>query len=457
MLTTRGDPYAVAYGTLRYNATEVSSMRQLISRRALPLEIAWLCLPALSGAVARPARSRVAVFRAEVTTPLGEPNIGNVPATKVDDALWAKGIVLDDGRTRYVICAMDWCTLGNDAELIFRTRLAQAAGTDPSQVALQMVHQHAAPSVSTLEEEGTRDPKRLRFSRHALEEIASRVAAAVKASIGKLEPFDRIGTGQAKVDRVASARRILTPDGRVLTRWSTSGKDPAMAAAPEGIIDPMLKTITLARGERPLVRLHYYATHPQTFCCDGRVSADFVGWARETLERREKVFQIYFTGCAGNVTVGKYNDESPEAREALGKRLLAGMSASVDATRFSRASALVWRTVALTMPPRANVAAKSPAPPAPRTRPFALSALEIGNISILHLPGEPALEFQLYAQRFRPGRFVAVAECGDSGTGYICTDQMVREGGYEPGASRVGPGAEDKLKTAIRQLLGEQP
>ena len=432
-------------------------MRRSVSRLALPLAAAWLCWPALSGAAAPPARLRVAAFRVEVTPPLGEPNVGNVALTKVDDPLWAKGIVLDDGRTRYVICAMDWCTLGNDAELLFRTRMAQAVGTDPSRVALQMVHQHAAPSVSSLGDGQARDPKRPRFSRNALEEISGRVAAAVQAAIGRLEPFDRIGTGQAKVDRVASARRILTADGRVLTRWSTSGKEPAMAAAPEGVIDPMLKTITLARGERPLVRLHYYATHPQTFCCDGRASADFVGWARETLERQEKVFQIYFTGCAGNVTVGKYNDESPAAREALGKRLLAGMNASVEATRFSPASALVWRTVALTMPPRPNPAANSPAPPAPRTRPFALSALEIGNISILHLPGEPALEFQLYAQRFRPGRFVAVAECGDSGTGYICTDQMLLEGGYEPGASRVGPGAEAKLKTAIRQLLGEQP
>ena len=36
----------------------------------------------------------------------------------------------------------------------------------------------------------------------------------------------------------------------------------------------MLRTITLASDGRPLVRLHYYATHPQTFCCDGRVSGD---------------------------------------------------------------------------------------------------------------------------------------------------------------------------------------
>ena len=129
--------------------------------------------------------------------------------------------------------------------------------------------------------------------------------AAAQEAATRLEPFDRIGTGQAKVERVASTRRLRDEKGRPLTRYSSGAKNPKMAEAPEGHIDPWLKTITLARGDKPLVRLHYYATHPQTFCCDGRASADFVGMAREAVEREDKVFQIYFTGCAGDVTAGK--------------------------------------------------------------------------------------------------------------------------------------------------------
>ena len=423
------------------------------ARGALALAITLFGVAACAGTGARPALPRIAVFRADVTPPLGEPNAGNTASTEVLDPLWTKGIVLDDGQARYVICAMDWCVLGGDADLLVRTGIAQAAGTDISRVALHTVHQHAAPVVFGLEAGPNPDPKRLRFSRPALEEISGRLAEAVKASLAKLEPFDRIGTGQAKVDRVASARRLVSADGKPLTRWSESGKDPAMAAAPEGTIDPWLKTVTFARGDKPLVRLHYYATHPQSFCCDGRTSADFVGWARETLEEREKVFQIYFTGCAGNVTVGKYNDSSPAAREALGGRLLAAMSAASATTRYTPASALVWRTVELTMPLRTDRPARPGARP---TRPFTPSALEIGDVSILQLPGEPMLEFQLYTQQFRPKRFVAVAECNEAAS-YICTDLMLGEGGYEPQATRFGPGAEAKLKAAIRQLLGEKP
>ena len=429
------------------------SSHKLGFRSLLILAAAAMLWPARPAIAAGPAGLRLAVFRADVTPPLGEPNAGNTVSKEVLDPLWAKGVVLDDGQARYVICAMDWCVLGGDADRLVRTAIAQAGGTDISRVALHTVHQHAAPIAHSLEPGPDPDPKRLRFSRGALEEISARLAEAVKASLSELEPFDRVGTGQAKVDRVASARRLVSADGKPLTRWSESGKDPAMAAAPEGTIDPWLKTVTFARGKKPLVRLHYYATHPQSFCCDGRTSADFVGWARETLEEREKVFQIYFTGCAGNVTVGKYNDASPAAREALGNRLLAGMSAASASTRYTPASALVWRTVELIMPFRTD---RPDRPGARPTRPFTPSALEIGGVTILDLPGEPMLEFQLYAQQFRPKRFVAVAECNDAAS-YICTDQMLSEGGYEPKATRFGPGAEGKLKEAIRQLLGEQP
>ena len=45
--------------------------------------------------------------------------------------------------------------------------------------------------------------------------------------------------------------------------------------------------IRLARAGKPLVRLHYYASHPQTKYGDGRASSDMVGDAREALLLRD--------------------------------------------------------------------------------------------------------------------------------------------------------------------------
>ena len=427
---------------------------------------------------------RLATFRCDVTPPLKGKFFGgwDQPLTKLEDPLWAKGIVLDDGRGRYVVCAMDWCVLCNSTHLALRRKIAAAAGTDVSRVAVQCVHQHTAPvadgDVERLVRQATGAGGHADLE--AFDKLSDRLAAAVKQSLGRMQPVDRLGLGQAKVQRVAATRRVLGTDGKIRVRWSTC-KDPALRAEPEGYIDFMLKTVTLARGDTPLVRLHYYATHPQTGRGDGRVGMDCVGHAREKLERKENVVQIYFTGCSGDVTMGKYNDGSLEARAELTERLLAGMEASVAATRFAPLGAIRWQVVPLTLPARTDgkydpaknraTLADAKASPAARQnaashlaflgrsgQPIELSMLAMGDLRILHLPGEPMVEFQLFAQRSAPKQFVAVAGYGDAGTGYVCTKESFGQGGYEPSATLISPDGEALLKSAIRKLLGaDQP
>jgi hypothetical protein len=424
---------------------------------------------------------RVATFRCDVTPRPGEPLVWATRLTKVEAPLLAKGIVLEDGTNRMVLCGMDWCLIGNETDLSFRQTLAGAAGTDPTHVAIQCLHQHAAPyadegAYRLLESAPAPLPH---LSTPFMNSIRSQLASVVRDAMAGLEPFDRIGTGQVKAERIASARRLRDKDGHILTRYSNGAKDPKMAEAPEGAIDPFLKTITLARGNKPLVRLHYYASHPQTFCCDGRASSDFVGLAREAVERQENVFQIYFTGCAGDVTAGKYNDGSSQALADLTQRLKTAMLASIADTHYAPADSLDWRTQTVVLPLRGErdqVTAQSRAwlenPKQPDglrvydgamrlafverlDRPILVSSLQIGKVHILHLPGEPMLEFQLFAQQAKPGDFVAVAGYGDCGCAYICTDKAIAEGGYEPSASNVGKGSEAALKKAILALLGE--
>jgi hypothetical protein len=439
-------------------------------------------LAGLSVNGANPAALRVGTFRCDITPGHGEALVWATPLVKVEEPLLAKGIVLEEGPNRYVLCALDWCLMGNETERSFRQVLARATKTLPERVAVQCLHQHAAPYADEgayrLLEQAPRPLPHLSAS--FMESVRTRLKLAAEECAGRLESFDQVGFGQARVERVASIRRLKGEEGKIIVRYSASGKEAKMAAAPEGAIDPWLKTISLARGTKPLVRLHYYSTHPQTFCCDGRASADFVGIAREKLEHQEGVFEIYFTGCGGDVTVGKYNDGSPQALEGLALRLGQGMQAAIASTRLIPATNLVWRTDQVTLPLRGEkraVKAQSRAwledPAQTDTlrvydgamrlafverldRPLGVSSLQIGPVHILHLPGEPMLEFQLFAQRERPGDFVAVAGYGDCGSAYICTDKALEEGGYEPSATNVGKGSEARLKAAIEVLLGNR-
>jgi hypothetical protein len=448
-----------------------------VTRRAF-LGAAAAFGPAVFGPLyAATATHRIGVFRSDVTPELGEPLFPATPATKIESPLWAKGVIIEAAGRRYILCAVDWCALSNATHKLFSTTIAEAAGARVDRVLVQTIHQHTAPyadgdAYALLEHLPTPPP---RISDAFLGRAMSRLSQAVREAAAQMQPFDQIGAGEARVERVASARRIFMPDGKQITRFSSDGKDPAMAALPEGSIDPMIKTIAFASAGRTLIRLYYYATHPQTSYGDGRVSSDMAGDARDAVEKSEGVPQIYFTGCAGDVTVGKYNT-GPASRSELAQRLAQGMRAASAATRFKPAGKIDLRTAIIALPRPAVLpikdaeglaqfaAEKSSTPGkvylaalrvafANRKEPFTATLLTLGNVRILHLPGEPMLEFQRYAQGLRANDFVAVAGYGDLSPGYLCTDRAWTEGGYEPSASNSGPGTEAAVKKAIQEVF----
>ena len=81
------------------------------------------------------------------------------------------------------------------------------------------------------------------------------------------------------------------------------------------MIDPMMKSIGFWDGAERIATLNYYATHPMSNYGKGSVSADFPGMARAAQEG----FSVYFTGAAGNIGAGKYNDGAPENAPGLGR------------------------------------------------------------------------------------------------------------------------------------------
>src|SRR5262249_35861424 len=86
-------------------------------------------------------------------------------------------------------------------------------------------------------------------------------------------------------------------------------------------------------------------------------------------------------------------------------------------------------------------------------RPIALTCLDLGPAQIVHLPGEPFIEYQLAAQKLRKDSFVCVSGYGDGGPGYIPTADAYLQGGYEPTVALAGPRSERILKAALAKLL----
>jgi len=299
----------------------------------------------------------LARFSADITPPLGSPLCGGwiEPVRGIDDPLRALGVVLLGMGQPVVLCALDLCENRNDAYDAWRAALAEAAHTTPDHVAVQCIHQHDAPladlAAQRLLEAAPDGPPSLDL--HFFRAAVERTAQALRAALGATSAFDQVGLGRAKVEQVASSRRVLGPDGKVkFVRYSAT-KDPQARDAPEGLIDPWLKTLSFWNGPEPLAALHYYTTHPMSYYGEGRVSSDFCGLARQ--KRQDEVpavFQLYFTGCAGNVTAGKYNDGNHANRAVLRDRVYEAMKEAWERTEKHPVSGWDWRVTPVTLPPR---------------------------------------------------------------------------------------------------------
>jgi hypothetical protein len=428
---------------------------------------------------------RAATFMVDVTPPMGSPLCDAlVPSmTGVNDPLSARGIVLQaDNQRAVVLVAVDWVGIGNEGHDEWRKALAEACDTNLDRVCVHALHQHDAPGCDFLADRiaGEAGLSGQLFNVDHARDSIRRVAAAAADAKTRLEPVTHVGRGIGRVEKVASNRRILGPDGKVQFGRMTACKDPKIRAFPEGTIDPFVRLVSFWNEERPMAVLSYYATHPQSYYYTGKTSADFVGMARDQAQAAEKAgLHIHFNGAGGNIGAGKYNDGSPENRPVLAGRLADGMKAAWDDTEKTAVNDLAfdWATRDVNLPvadwydeqerlailndsnqeliPRLQAArAIAWARRTQAGHKISIARMRLGPIDILHLPGELFVEYQLAAQKLRPDAFVCLAAYGDYGTGYIGTSDAYAQGGYETSiVSRVSPRTEQILMAAIRELL----
>ena len=443
--------------------------------------VAGALLTSDSVAAGKPGDLRLATFRFDVTPPKGHSLCGGWirPVVGVDDPLEAMGYVLLGVGKPIVVCAVDWTGLANSAHIQWRKALADAARTAIDRVAVQCVHQHNAPfacmdAQAIVQEQGDLpDIVNPVFFDRCLKNAGD----AVTKSLKKTTPVTHIARGEARVEKVAANRRIIGLNGKLISQRGSSSRKPEHHRFPEGLIDPMLKTVAFYNGNKKLVASHFYACHPMSYYGDGRVSADFCGLARRRMQKREPdCLHLYFNGCGGNIGAGKYNNGSKEARVELTQRMFDGITTSNATLKPEPIRSFAWETEDILPPldPRFNeeqllvgirnktnrvVARNRPSYTVAFIRrvkegiPITLSSLHVNDISMLHLPAESFIEYQLRAQAIAPNRFVACAAYGDGGPWYIPVKEAYPQGGYAVGVAWCSPQIDPLMSNGIQTLL----
>jgi hypothetical protein len=206
-----------------------------------------------------------------ITPPVGTPAIGTIQRSSgVNDDLWARALVLDDGHTRVAIVSLD--LIGMNFELADAARVAIRHRTGITTSLVHCTHNHSSPFTIPWSVLGPRFPDGPQRAWH--DGLAAAAADVVASACALLEPAT-LRAGRAPV-RIGSNRRLWSGDAIV------------MKPNPDGPVVPWVDVLAIDRADgTPFSVLFSHAAHPVIIHGASRLtSAEFPGFAARHLKAR---------------------------------------------------------------------------------------------------------------------------------------------------------------------------
>lgn len=361
------------------------------------------------------------------------------PSAGINDDLFAKALVLDDGAIQVALVTLD--LIGVDDNLVAQARaLIQAAtGIPGGHVLLGAAHTHAGPFTVAHGEGKLADPD-------YLSQLTKKIAGAASMAARSLAPATlSLGWGQAAI---GVHRRVVTPEGTF------------MRPNPAGPVDRRVGVLRIDATEgSPLAILVHYTCHPNVLRHDNLlISADYVGVALDLLEQvYPGSTALFLQGCCGNVRPnlvgddGDFRSGGETDRQRLGRILgAAAVKAAEQAVPLApvRLKAASERVLLPLAEGREGPGGETGSVEAE------MQALALGPLLLITIPGEPFVEI---GQRIRQavGDPVLVVGYANGYLGYLATSQAHTEGGYEVTTGPFAAQAEDALVAGALELAQE--
>jgi len=406
----------------------------------------------------------------------------------IHDDLYAKAVVLDDGRTKAAVVTCDF--LGPDRTFVQEIRgiVEDRTGIEGAHVMVCGSHTHSGPMSSPPIFWERKEDEDIEGEWAKL--LPRTIAGAVLMAADRLEEA-KIGFGAGEAD-VGVNRRHRNEAGEV----------GAIAPDPSRVRDPQVGVVRVDRADgRPLAVLVNYACHAVVLGADNLlVSADYPGYAMRTLERvLGDVTVLFANGCCGNINPRWRG--SFEAAERSGTVLAGEVLKVLQEIEPSAEGALRMEQRLIFMPLKAFPTLEE-AKRAVEEKKALLSqygdeelpehmgglrgelihaqyrvsvieglsahqfkedlkqrrmatemqVLTVGDAALVMLPGEIFAEIGLEIKERSPfERTFVIGYANDYGVSYVPTAQAYEEGGYEPNWAKVAPGAD---RVVVEEAMG---
>ncbi len=265
----------------------------------------WVASPAMADKRADTDSLRAGVAKSDITT--------EAEGIRINDPLYAKALVLDDGATKLAIVAMDVTAIGGIGEVgddflpALRGRVESELGIPGPNMLVNASHNHPPGKLLC-------EP----------EEQLARTFDAVRRAAENMTAV-KIGAGAGHEDRIGMNRTLQLKSGKAWTIRHSNPCPPDEEVASVGPIDPEIGVLRIDRTDgTPLAVVYNYACHPYVTVPRGGVTADFPGFASEVIEENlgHGAMALFLQGAGGDITSVLYKDvHRPRDSEPLGRML----------------------------------------------------------------------------------------------------------------------------------------
>ena len=280
-----------------------------------------------------------------ITPPLGTPcSLGvDDEAEEIFDDIYTRVICLKEKNKILFIISAEVIGLSIEDIADVKEAISKAIGIKSFQIVVHTTHTHQAPNaryhlVFAINKDGY-----LAISEEYYHYFLEQNSVAAKQALENMAELDSVGYGESEVQKIESNRRIITPDGKLIMRYSRPPEE--LKRYPEGHIDPKVRCLILRRkGAKDVVWINYHGHPTATGGDEGPyVTGDFPGWAIHLLKGEIPQDEyIYMTGPHGNLNPGKYITGDPKKiedrkkdRDRMGKILAEGIKKALKNLKFS--------------------------------------------------------------------------------------------------------------------------
>jgi len=436
--------------------------------------------------------------RVNVTPMLGIGVSGYFKVRKAEgvlDELEINALAVQCNEDKVVLLSMDHLGINRDINKEHRKAISEATGLPMEAIYIHATHTHTGPYL-------------VKDSEDVLEQeyyqlVSRKMVDAAVMALADLKPA-KMGWGIGQAPDIAFIRRFRMKDGSIQTN---PGVNNPNVVAPIGQVDERVSVLRFDREGAETLVLVNFADHPDTVggC---KISADWPGFTRRTVEKAlDNTKCIMFNGAQGDVNHVKvftkegdlngmfmdFDDVSRGYDHAryMGRVVTGGVLQAFDKVKYVDVDSIKYKQRTIHVPsnmPKAedmaeayridalHQAGKDDELPykgmmlttvvaeagrmirlehGPEVFDMELSAISIGEVALLGIPGEPFSGIGRALKETEGFGLVIPTCCTNGYQGYFPMKEAYDEGGYESRSSNFRAGVAEQMIEEGKELLCE--